>query len=187
MSRKLKDYLLQKGVACSRTTPYHPQGNAQCERYNGIIWKAVRCALKTRQLPVDKWEVVLSEALSSIRSLLCTSTNQTPHSRFFAFTRRSCHGRSPDWLCKPGPVMLRKFVRSGKNDDLVRKVDLIEANPMYARIRYPDGKESNVSLRDLARCPDDCVRSFRSSFNGDGERPSIPEGEGVQGGPDVGN
>ena len=61
--------------------------------------------------------------------------------------------------------MLRKFVRSGKNDDVVRKVDLIEANPMYARIRYPDGKESNVSLRDLARCPiDDEEGSSRPSM-----------------------
>ena len=49
--------------------------------------------------------------------------------------------------------MLRKFVRAGKNDDLVQRVDLVEANPMYARIKYPDGRESNVSLRDLARCP----------------------------------
>ena len=178
MSRKLKDYLLQKGVACSRTTPYHPQGNAQCERYNGIIWKAVRCALKTRQLPIEKWEIVLSEALNSIRSLLCTSTNQTPHSRFFSFTRRSCHGRSlPNWLCKQGPVMLRKFVRSGKNDDVVRKVDLIEANPMYARIRYPDGKESNVSLRDLARCPVDDEEGLESPFNENQGKPDIVDNE----------
>ena len=26
---------------------------------------------------------------------------------------------------------------------------------MYARIRYPDGRETNVSLKDLARCPND--------------------------------
>ena len=45
------------------------------------------------------------------------------------------------------------IVRSGKNDDLVRKVELIEANPMYAKVRYLDGRESNVSLKDLARCP----------------------------------
>ena len=50
---------------------------------------------------------------------------------------------------------MRKFVRTSKSDDLVRKVDLIEANPMYARVRYPDGRETNVSLRDLARCPND--------------------------------
>ena len=154
MSQQLKDFLLQKGIAHSQTTPYHPQGNAQCERYNGILWKAIQCALKSRGLPTAKWECVIPEALGAIRSLLCTSTNQTPHSRFFNFTRRSYHGMSlPEWLCRPGPVLLRKFVRSSKHDDLVRKVDLVEANPMYAKIRYPDGRESNVSLKDLARCP----------------------------------
>ena len=154
MSRQLKDFLLQKGIATSRTTPYNPQGNGQCERYNGIVWRAIKCALKSRMLPIHSWEMVLPEALNSIRSLLCTSTNETPHSRFIHFTRRSQHGRSlPDWLCKPGPVLLRKFAKTSKHDDITRKVDLVEANPMYARIRYPDGRESNVSLKDLARCP----------------------------------
>ena len=81
-SRRLKEYLLQKGVASSHTTPYHPQGNSQCERYNGIVWRAVRSALKSRKLPVNKWESVLPEALGSIRALLCTSTGESPHSRF---------------------------------------------------------------------------------------------------------
>ena len=44
-------------------------------------------------------------------------------------------------------------MRNGKNDDLVQRVELLEANPTYARIRFPDGRESNVSLRDLARYP----------------------------------
>ena len=56
---------------------------------------------------------------------------------------------------RPGPILLRKFVRGSKTDDLVQRVELIEANPMYARIRYPDGRESNVSLRDIARLPCD--------------------------------
>ena len=151
MSNQLKDYLLEKGIASSRTTPYHPEGNGQCERYNGIIWKAVKCATRSRGLSLEKWETVLPEALNSIRSLLCTATNATPHSRFFSFPRRSSQGRSlPGWLRQPGPVLLRKFVRSGKNDDIVRPVHLIDANPMYARIRHTDGRESTVSLRDLA-------------------------------------
>eukprot|EP00096_Caligus_rogercresseyi_P012477 TRINITY_DN5230_c0_g1_i8.p2 TRINITY_DN5230_c0_g1~~TRINITY_DN5230_c0_g1_i8.p2 ORF type:complete len:109 (+),score=7.52 TRINITY_DN5230_c0_g1_i8:2063-2389(+) len=61
--------------------------------------------------------------MNSIRSLLCTSTNSTPHERFFQFQRRSSHGNSlPSWLMNPGPVM-------------------------------PGGKESSVSVRDLAPCP----------------------------------
>ena len=153
-SRQMKEFLLQNGIASSFTTPYHPQGNAQCERYNGIIWRTIKCALRSRHLPTKKWESVISVALDSIRSLLCTSTGETPHSRFFCFNRRSSHGNSlPEWLSRPGTVLLRKFVRTGKNDDVVQKVELVEANPMYARIKYPDGRETNVSLRDLARYP----------------------------------
>ena len=33
------------------------------------------------------------------------------------------------------------------------EVELLEANPTYALIKYPDGRESSVSLRDLAPCP----------------------------------
>ena len=83
MSRKFKDFLCRKGIASSHSTPYHPQGNSQCERYNGIIWGAIKCALKSRALEINKWESVVPNVLESIRSLLCTATGETPHSRFF--------------------------------------------------------------------------------------------------------
>ena len=51
LSRELKDYLTKGGIATSKTTPYHPIGNGQVERYNGIIWKAVRRALRSANLP----------------------------------------------------------------------------------------------------------------------------------------
>ena len=154
LSRELKEHLSQRGVATSKTTPYHPIGNGQVERYNGIIWKSIRLALKSANLPDSQWELVLPDALHSIRSLLCTSTNATPHERFFNFSRRSSHGNSlPSWLLSPGPVMLRRFVRKSKNDPLVDQVELTDANPTYARVKYMDGRESTVSLRDLAPCP----------------------------------
>ena len=46
-------------------------------------------------------------------------------------------------------------MRNSKHDDLVQKVKLIDANPMYARVQFPGGRESNVSLRDLAPCPNE--------------------------------
>jgi transposase InsO family protein len=85
LSRELKDYLTKRGIATSRTTPYHPIGNGQVERYNGIIWKAVRLALISANLPDSRWELVLADAFDSIRSLLCTSANETPHERFSTF------------------------------------------------------------------------------------------------------
>jgi len=95
----------------------------------------------------------LPDALHSNRSLLSTATNVTPHDRFFSFPRKSSQGVSlPSWL-SPGSVLLRKFVRSNKQDDLVEEVELTHVNPTYAHIRYKDGRESTVSLSDLAPCP----------------------------------
>ena len=78
MSLDLKKYLHEKGVATSRTTPYNPQGNGLVERYNGTIWKVVTLVLKGRNLPPAYWEIVLPDALRSIRSLISTSTNCAP-------------------------------------------------------------------------------------------------------------
>ncbi|CAG2205734.1 unnamed protein product [Mytilus edulis] len=128
-----------------------PQSNGQCERYNGIIWKAVTLALESLGLKETQWESVLPDALHSVRSLLCTSINCTPHERFFNFTRRSSSGQSiPSWLANPGPILMKKHVRATKYDPLVEEVDLLEANPTYAHVRLPDGRETTVSVRHLA-------------------------------------
>ncbi|XP_065678454.1 uncharacterized protein LOC136093395 [Hydra vulgaris] len=128
ISNELKSYLTQKGIATSNSTPYHP-------------------------INVRNWEIVLSDALYSRRSLLSTATNCTPHERLFSFPRRSSSGTSlPSWL-NPGPIFLRRFVRTNKNDNLVDKVELVDVNPTYANIRYPDGRELTVSLQDLAPYP----------------------------------
>ena len=151
MSSELRQFLTNHGVATSRTTPYNPQGNGQCERYNGIIWRSVTMALHSRNLPVTQWEVVLHDALHSIRSLLCTASNSTPHERLFSFQRRSSVGCSiPSWLTTPGPVLLKRHVRQSKYEPLVEEVSLLDANPQFAHVRFADGKETSVSLHDLA-------------------------------------
>ena len=66
MSNELKQWLHEKDIAASRTTPYNPQGNGQTERYNGIIYKTVELALKTKELPINDQEIVLPDALHSI-------------------------------------------------------------------------------------------------------------------------
>ena len=151
MSRELREFLTSKGIATSRTTSYNPQGNGQTERYNGIIWKAITMALKSRELPTKCWQIVLPDALHSIRSLLSTATNVTPHERLFNFARRSSTGGSlPTWLCMPGPVLLKRHVRHSKAEPLVDQVELLQANPQFAYVRYPDGRETTVSIRHLA-------------------------------------
>ncbi|XP_065679006.1 uncharacterized protein LOC136093720 [Hydra vulgaris] len=147
ISNELKSYLTKKGIATSNSTPYNPISNGQVERYNGLIWKNICLALKTHNLDVRNREIVLSDALHSLCSLLSTATNCTPHERLFSFPRRSSSGTSlPSWLT-PGPIFLNK------NDNLVDKVELVDVNPTYANIHYPDGQESTVSLPDLAPYP----------------------------------
>ena len=153
VSRELKEYLNCRGVSTTTSTPYHPTGNAQCERINQTVWKTLLLLLKGHGQPTSSWEALLPEALHAVRSLLCTTTNCTPHERFLGFPRRSMIGKSlPSWLIQPGPILLRKFVRN-KNEPLVDEVDLIEANPSFAKVRYANGRESTVSVNDLAPCP----------------------------------
>lgn len=47
MSREVKTYLIGHAVASSMSPPYHPAGNIQFERYNGIIWKSLYLAAKS--------------------------------------------------------------------------------------------------------------------------------------------
>ena len=94
---------------------------------------------------------MLIDVLHSIRSLLCTATNTTPHERFLTFNRRSTLGTSvPSWLSSPGPVLLKRHVRTSKYDPLVDEVELIQASPTHARVRLQNGREVTVSLRDVA-------------------------------------
>ena len=118
---------------------------------SGRVYKSVRMALRTQNLSDTPWEIVLPNVLHSIRSLLSTATNTTPHERFFGFQCRSpCGSTLPTWLSAPSNVMRRRFVRNSKNDPLI---ELTSVNPAYAHIRYPDGRESTVSLKDLSPCP----------------------------------
>ena len=151
MSDDLKSFLTARSIATSRTTSYNPQGNGQCERFNGTLWKAVEAACESRGIDIKHWEQVLPDTLHSIRSLLCTATNCTPHERMFSFPRRSTVGCSmPTWLLAPGPVYLKKSVKSSKYDSSVEEVELLESNPHYAHIRYSNGREDTVSLKNLS-------------------------------------
>ena len=112
--------------------------------------KPVTLALRSNQLPAKAWQEVLSDALYSIRSFLCTSINCTPHEQLFSFKRKSASGTSiPSWMATPGPVLLKRYARSSKFDPFVDEVELIEANPLYAHVRFPAGYEDTVSNKRL--------------------------------------
>ena len=111
-------------------------------------------ACQSKNLPIKYWQDVLRDALHSLRSLFCTATNETPHEQYLLrFPRRSTSGCSvPSWLTIPGPVYLKRYVRTSKTEPLVDEVELIGVNSHYAHVRYPDGREMTVSTRHLAPC-----------------------------------
>ena len=152
MSTELKQWLCEKGIATSKTTPYNLQGNGQIKQYNnGIIYKTIELSLKCKGLPIKHWEIVLSDALHSIRPLTDTVTNETTHERLFKYQRKSETGYSvPTWLSKPGKVLLKRLGKNSKYDPNVTEVELSEANVQYAYIKYSNGRESTVSLRHLS-------------------------------------
>ena len=60
----------------------------------------------------------------------------------------------PTWLLNPAPEVLRNFESASKNDVLVRRVELLEANPNYAVIKDSRGAMRTVSTKDLAPVPE---------------------------------
>jgi len=108
----------------------------------------------------------------SIKLSTVTATNETPHERLFNFKRRSTFGVSvPTWLGVPGPVLLKRHGRSSKYDPVVEDVDLVHATPNYAVVRFPSGKESTVSVKDISP-----AGSSRENNSGEIEPPlQLPE------------
>uniref|UniRef100_A0A2C9KMS6 Reverse transcriptase domain-containing protein n=1 Tax=Biomphalaria glabrata TaxID=6526 RepID=A0A2C9KMS6_BIOGL len=128
--------------------------NRETEQYP---LESYNLALHSQDLSTSQWELVLQDALHSIRSLLCTATNKTPHERLFGYYRRSTSGTSlPTWLKAPGPVLLKRNNRSSKYDPLTKEVELVNSNPQYALIKTSTGREETVSLRLLAPKEKDC-------------------------------
>ena len=57
----------------------------------------------------------------------------------------------------------KKNVRNSKYDPIVERVELLQANPQYAFVKLPNGKECSVSLRDLAPCGSDSITNNDNS------------------------
>ena len=49
-----------------------------------------------------------------------------------------------------GNVLLKRRLRSSKNEPFVDEVALVQATSNYARVRLPSGRETTVSLHDVA-------------------------------------
>jgi len=64
------------GIDKTRTTPYRPQANGKCERFNRTLVSMLRRAVQKR--PYD-WEPLLAPVLQAYRSSVSQATGFTPH------------------------------------------------------------------------------------------------------------
>ena len=64
------------GYEITNTTGYNPKGNGQVERVHKDLGETLRALLQDNP---DEWELMLPQALFSIRTAVCTSTNLTPY------------------------------------------------------------------------------------------------------------
>ena len=114
------------------------------------MWKGIQVTLHSCKMESSEWETILPDTPHSIRSLLRTATNTTPHERLFNFTRKSTAEKSiPSWI-KPGPVYIKNHTRTSKNQPPVIKATVLDVNSRYAHVKLPSGTGTMVNIRDIA-------------------------------------
>ena len=195
-SAEFKNFLKRWNITKTRTTPFHPSGNGQCERFNGIIWKTVQLRLCQENLSADKWESQLSYSLMNIRSLPSRALDfESPHERFLAFYRRSTLEGAfdiiqpkndvnfPAWMSPGASAYLKTNAMNHlmKGKDTLKEVIIIRVlSPYHARVRYLDtDREDTVSTRYLARKPEPEVREIGNEIDQkeSDEQPSLEAAE----------
>ena len=74
---------------------------------------------------------------------------------------------------------MKRHVRHSKYEPLVDEVDLLEANPQYAYVRLPDGRETTVSVKHLAPSGKDQNSNVSEGMEeaGEGEEPALQSDE----------
>ena len=57
------------------------------------------------------------------------------------------------WLMSNNKAFVRRFITHSKSDPYIDKVELVNVNPTYAEVRYPNESKATVSTRQLSPCP----------------------------------
>lgn len=109
--------------------------NWTCGTEHRNALEAISTVCCSEGVELNDWERVLPKAFYSMRSLLCTATNQTSREQFFNRPRRSTTGQAlPTWLLTLNIVLLKRTKCTSKDEPLVQEVNLIHDTPTYAKV-----------------------------------------------------
>ena len=164
------EFMEKWNVAKSRTTPWNPAGNGQCERFNGIIWKTVELRLRENEKPIEQWEGEVAKALANIRELPSRAIGgETPHLRLLSFNRRSPFvgveadmsrprfdpNLLPDWMAPGRRVLLKRHPRERKSDPIADEVRMVRPLSEHHALVSFGNRIDTVSTKYLSRLPPD--------------------------------
>jgi len=124
-SKVIKQLCQLLGIAKSHTTPYHPQGNAQAERFNSTLLNMLACLTEEEKA---NWK---DHVQYVVHAYNCTRHESTGFSPFHLMFRR-----------KPRlPAEIIKGVKSDANTDYVKYVQDVERSMKSAYDRAMEQAE----------------------------------------------
>lgn len=111
------------GIDKSRTTPYHPEGNGQCERFNRTLHDLLRTLPPEKK---KKWPQALPHLLFAYNTSVHQSTNHSPYELMF--------GQKPQL-----PVDSLLGLRTAESDD-TPPVDWVTTHREYLAEVYAEAR-----------------------------------------------
>ena len=173
-SSEIESFLDCWNVCKTRTTPYIPAGNGQCERLSGIIWKTVKLRLKQLHKPAVLLDEEIPQAVCNIRCLSSRAIGfESPHNHLFGFTRRSsldqnyidldksdvtptCSSSKPEWMSQGSAVFMKHFTMKSKDDSLVQPARILRLlSPQHAVVSYPKkNRIATVATKFISKGPE---------------------------------
>jgi len=105
------------GAKRARTTPYHPQGNGQCERFNQTLIKMLRTLESERK---SDWKSAISALVHAYNVTKCEVTGYSPYHLMF--------GRTPRLAIDAVLGILGQRVGGASPSEYMRQLELHLAN-----------------------------------------------------------
>lgn len=136
------------GISRSRTTPYHPEGNAQCERFNRTLHNLLKALTPERK---RHWPKHLPELLFSYNATQNTTTGYSPFHLMF--------GRLPKL-----PIDFLLGFLHDDDDDLMSTDEWIRNHQDRLKYAFDKAGDRTSMMAEYRKSTNDC-RAFEPNLD----------------------